>query len=382
MNQLGQSRKAVRNNANGRWAGDRPVHVRSARPAAGKTTRLWATIGCSLALLVTGMAHAATTPWAGTELPLPLVVRTPADLEMKAVIERQYLVFNLLARGKQAFDAGDFAQAADAWESLLKTPGLDPEVARVLRPFATTARQNAKSGRADAVPKLTPPAPVSAGTQSPAGAATAPASSAKSETATFTVSGQITGGGSVGPSGAVLWLRRLDGSNPRVQPARGKFITQTKKTFVPRVLAVPVGTRVEFKNQDELYHNVFSLGKPNDFDTGLYKGGESYSKVFTKPGAVQILCNIHASMLAYVVVVETPHHAQPDASGAFVIKNVPAGTYEVEVWHESASTTTKSKITVNAESGRNLQLAVGADKRRPGFVPDKYGKPRQTQLGY
>ena len=63
--------------------------------------------------------------WPGTELPLPLAVRTPHDLAFKALAERHYLVFNLLAGGKAAFDAGDFASAALKWEALLQLPRLD-----------------------------------------------------------------------------------------------------------------------------------------------------------------------------------------------------------------------------------------------------------------
>jgi hypothetical protein len=86
-------------------------------------------------------------------------------------------------------------------------------------------------------------------------------------------------------------------------------------------------------------------------------------------------------MQAYVVVVDTPHHAVANAAGAFTIKDVPPGEYDVEVWHESASTIGKDKITVGGE-GAKVALSIGADKRKNPFPPDKYGKPRQTQLGY
>ncbi|MDB4983068.1 MAG: hypothetical protein JWM82_3820, partial [Myxococcales bacterium] len=85
-------------------------------------------------------AHAAVREWLGEEMPLPLSVKTPQDLAVKAVAERQYLIFNLLAGGKMAWDAGDFATAAAKWESLLRVPGLDPEIVRVMRPLAVAAR--------------------------------------------------------------------------------------------------------------------------------------------------------------------------------------------------------------------------------------------------
>ena len=190
------------------------------------------------------------------------------------------------------------------------------------------------------------------------------------------------GGGTAGPGGAVVWLKRANGETPRPAPARGKVISQRGKSFVPHVLAVPVGTKVAFRNDDAIYHNVFSLTRPNDFDTGLYKQGGAYDQTFKKPGAVQLLCNIHSSMLGYVYVVDSPYYAQADGSGAFTIKGVPPGEYDLEVWHEGASKTSKQRVSVGADGLRGVELRVGGDRRPPQFVPDKSGKPRQSHLGY
>src|SRR3954466_1282461 len=81
--------------------------------------------------------------WLGEELPLPLAVRTAQDLAVKAAAERQYLIFNLLAGGKLAWDGGDFATAASKWEALLRVHGLDPEIDKVIRPLAKDARARA-----------------------------------------------------------------------------------------------------------------------------------------------------------------------------------------------------------------------------------------------
>src|SRR6187200_312387 len=77
-----------------------------------------------------------TRGWLGEELPLPLAVRTAQDLAVKAAAEKQYLIFNLLAGGKLAWDQGDYAMAAGKWEALLRVQGLDPEIERVIRPLA------------------------------------------------------------------------------------------------------------------------------------------------------------------------------------------------------------------------------------------------------
>jgi plastocyanin len=325
---------------------------------------------------VAAAAHGSGREWLGEEMPLPLAVKTPQDLAVKSVAEKQYLIFNLLAGGKVAWDAGDFATAATKWETLLRVPGIDPEIERVIRPLALAARERSGGQAAAPAPPRGPGVPVPANTTAPA------APPVRERIVPVAVSGTVAGGGTAGPGGAVVWLKRANGETPRPAPAHGKVISQKGKAFVPHVLAVPVGTKVDFRNEDTIYHNVFSLTKPNDFDTGLYKQGGVYEQTFKKPGAVQLLCNIHSSMIGYVYVVDSPYYAQADGSGAFTIKGVPPGEYDVEVWHEGASTTTKVRVTVGAEGVRGLELRVGGDRRPPAFVPDKSGKPRQSQLGY
>src|SRR4051812_35329565 len=183
--------------------------------------------------------------WLGEELPLPLAVRTAQDLAVKAAAERQYLIFNLLAGGKLAWDQGDFATAAGKWEALLRVHGLDPEIEKTIRPLAKEARGRAGGAAstppappiAAATPETTPPAP-------PAGDEMGP----RAATSLATVSGSVSGGGTQGPGGAVIWLKRVGGETPRPAPARGKVVTQRNKAFVPKVLVVPVGTKVSFRN--------------------------------------------------------------------------------------------------------------------------------------
>jgi plastocyanin len=314
--------------------------------------------------------------WLGEELPLPLAVRTAQDLAVKAAAERQYLIFNLLAGGKLAWDNGDFATAATKWEALLRVHGLDVEVDKVIRPLAREARSRAGGQPSTAPPVAALPA------ESPAPEAPADAAAGRAAPASPSVSGKVSGGGAQGPGGAVIWLKRVGGETPRPAPARGKVITQRNKTFIPRVLAVPVGSKVSFRNEDAIFHNVFSLSKPNDFDTGLYKQGATYTQTFKRAGVVQILCNIHSSMLGFVYVVDSPYYAQADSTGSFTIKGVPPGDYDIKVWHEATSTTVEQRLSVGANGARGVSLQVAGDKRPPQFVPDKSGKPRQSHLGY
>jgi plastocyanin len=304
--------------------------------------------------------------WLGTEMPLPLAVRTAPDLEFKNVAERQYLIFNLLAAGKVSYDRGDYISAAANWDTLLQLPGIDPQIDRIVRPLLEEA--HSKAGSLPAMPALK---------QQPA-AEEPPQPPRKREVTTVAVEGTVSGGGTGGPGGAVVSLKRVDGPTPRAAPSR-KVVLQKDKSFVPRVLAVAAGSSVVFRNADEINHNVFSLAPR--FDTGLYgKGGEK-AETFDKPGVVQLLCNIHSSMLGYVVVVDTPYYAQADASGSFSIRGVPPGEYEVSAWHENSSKVTRQRLTVSRDGAR-VSLMVGDDRQPPAFPPDKYGKPRQPQLGY
>lgn len=324
-------------------------------------------------LLLLAVASATPQPpppavkdWRGADLPLPLSVRTPQDLQFKNVAERQYLIFNLLAAGKVAYDSGDYATAAARWDNLLRLPLVDPQIEKAVRPLLEDA--HARAG----TPVVAAPAP------KPALPPEEPPPPKRREVLTTTVEGTVSGGGAAGPGGAVVSLRRLDGPAPRLVPSH-KVVLQKDKSFVPHVLAVAAGSSIVFRNADEINHNVFSLSPR--FDTGLYGKDGQKEETFERPGVVQLLCNIHSSMLGYIVVVDTPYFAQVDATGTFTIRGVPPGEYEVTAWHENASKPTTRKLFVSREGAR-ISLTVAGDKQPPAFPPDKYGKPRQPQLGY
>ena len=351
-------------------------------------------IAASLALCLLFAARGASSAggearWLGDDLPLPLPVKTPQDIGFKSATERQYLIFNLMAGGKLAYQHGDYAAAVDKWETLLRMPGLDPQIERVVGPFLDDARTRAaqpvKPGThvepTPAEPEVAEPLPVEekAAAEAHGHGAGAPGHHGYG---TVTVSGTVSGGGQVGPGGAVIWLRRVDGPTPHTAPAQNQIITQRDKTFLPHVLAVPVGTTVQFRNDDRIYHNVFSIAKPNEFDAGIRATGATYTKTFTHPGVVELLCNIHSTMNAYVLVVDSPLYAKAQASGSFVVHGVAPGRYELSAWHEAASTITRKPITVGPEGAHDLAVSVGGDKRPSPFVPDKYGHKRQPQLGY
>jgi hypothetical protein len=99
------------------------------------------------------------------------------------------------------------------------------------------------------------------------------------------------------------------------------------------VLAVAVGQKVEFPNQDRIYHNVFSLSPVRRFDLGKYPRGESRQVVFSKAGLVNVYCDIHSDMEAFILVLPNAAFVRPQDSGAFAFPELPAGKYHVKIWH-------------------------------------------------
>jgi plastocyanin len=121
-------------------------------------------------------------------------------------------------------------------------------------------------------------------------------------------------------------------------------MNQQTTTFDPSVLAVTVNSTVSFPNLDLYYHNVFSYSKAKKFDLGKYPRGETKYVTLNKSGIVQVFCEIHYSMRAYVHVMETPYFAVSDEQGRFIIHDVPAGTYCVKVWQEGQSPITRDLV--------------------------------------
>ncbi|HXG32557.1 MAG TPA: hypothetical protein VNJ11_04280 [Bryobacteraceae bacterium] len=159
-------------------------------------------------------------------------------------------------------------------------------------------------------------------------------------------------------SGVVVWLDPVGREPPAAPPLTVEMI-QKGKRFIPHVLAVPVGTTVEFPNLDPIFHNAFSNFSGQPFDTGLYPPGTSQKVRFRREGIVRVFCNIHSTMSAVIVVTRTPFVAVTGREGVFRIQDVPAGEYRMRVWHERATEATlkalERKIAVG-ENGGEIQL--------------------------
>jgi plastocyanin len=142
------------------------------------------------------------------------------------------------------------------------------------------------------------------------------------------------------PPRAVVYL---EGSFPRTAPRAMGRMEQKDLTFVPEVLPVQVGTRVEFPNLDDTYHNIFSYSPAKRFDLGRYRSDERPipSVLFDVPGMVTVRCDIHEHMRAIILVLDTPYFVLSGTDGSYRLDGLPAGRFVLKAWIDSRTTLEK-----------------------------------------
>lgn len=135
---------------------------------------------------------------------------------------------------------------------------------------------------------------------------------------------------------------------------------QRRETFVPHVLAIVAGSVVDFPNNDETYHNVFSLSRTKPFDLGRYAAGRSKSVRFDRPGIVRVFCDIHSHMSAFILVFSHRYFAVTDNQGRYRLENVPPGSYNLVVWNEAAE---ERRRVVIPEQGGDVEVNVSLGRQ-------------------
>ena len=123
------------------------------------------------------------------------------------------------------------------------------------------------------------------------------------------------------------------GGKPFAAPvAKVAVMDQRDRAFVPRVLVVSVGSRVEFPNNDSVSHQVYSFSPAKRFQLALYKGEIHPPVTFDQAGLVVLGCNIHDSMVGYIYVTPAPYSGTTEASGTLALKDLPPDDYQIVVW--------------------------------------------------
>ena len=158
-------------------------------------------------------------------------------------------------------------------------------------------------------------------------------------------------------------------------------VDQRDKEFVPTVTVVPVGSEINFPNSDDILHHVYSFSTAKTFNIPLYGQGQNDDFVETFPvsGIVEIGCNIHDWMLAYIYVAESSLYAMSGADGVAEMSGLPSGEFSLRVWHPraaasleeltqtvtlSSATTTSLSVSLELQRDRRVRRAPGANSRR------------------
>ena len=157
---------------------------------------------------------------------------------------------------------------------------------------------------------------------------------------------------STNPPLAVVYLEGAFAKSAAALPTRQ--MQQKDLAFDPGLLPVQVGTKVEFPNLDDTYHDVFSFSPAKRFDLGRYRPDvtPAPSQVFDTAGLVTLRCDIHEHMRALILVLDTPHFVITDGQGNFRLSNVPAGAYKLKAWVDSRTTLEHAVVTSKGSTVR------------------------------
>ena len=149
-------------------------------------------------------------------------------------------------------------------------------------------------------------------------------------------------------------------------------IKMEKKKYSPRVLPISVGTEVDFPNFDPILHNAFSTSTNNNFDLGLYSGGDKGTHKFEKPGLVRVYCNVHHAMVAYILVFDSPYYTTLSPEGKFTLKDLPDVPGQLFIWHPRSKLIKKKIDFSKAVDYEKFDLEL--TKRRIPKHSNKAGK--------
>ena len=209
-------------------------------------------------------------------------------------------------------------------------------------------------------PVAPPPAPAPVPAPAPAPSARRPVEPAPAPRPPVEVRGSINGrvvvrGGS--PESAWVYL-----DSDETSGGKTASMAQKGKQFVPNILVVERGTRVDFPNMDPIFHNVFSLSPGNTFDLGSYSQGQSKSIIARQPGLISVYCNIHPQMMGLVLVVPGRTYTRVGKEGFFHLDNLPGGKHTVAAWAPNAEPVSKEVTVGDGATSVELTLTVGEVK--------------------
>jgi plastocyanin len=177
-------------------------------------------------------------------------------------------------------------------------------------------------------------------------------------------------------SSVVVYLIGFNQSPPADVPR----ISQKNKTFIPDILPIVVGQTVEFTNDDNIIHNVFSTSKARTFDLGKPRAGESRRVKFDQTGLVDVYCDIHEQMVATILVLPNRAFSITGRDGSFTLKGLPPGHYSLFAWNRAAD---PARVEVDIRSGENTEADLELTETKLNLTHlGKYGQPYRKQPDY
>lgn len=164
----------------------------------------------------------------------------------------------------------------------------------------------------------------------------------------------------IGPGGGiknvVIQILNIRKGKPFASPAKPAAMDQRACTYVPHVLIVPLGSKLDLINSDPVLHNVhgYKDAATTAFNVAMPMQNQHLLRTMAVPGTIRLQCDAgHTWMSAYVVVADNPYYALSDAQGRFSIDGIPPGTYQVRLWHEKLGEKVQN---VKVDAGARVQL--------------------------
>ena len=177
-------------------------------------------------------------------------------------------------------------------------------------------------------------------------------------------------GDEIDKESTVIYFKSDESTSTKLPVQNHQIVTQNKR-FLPSVLAITKGSSVTFPNRDRILHNVFSVSQGSEFDLGLYSSGEEKTTVFDEEGIKFVHCNVHHSMQADILVLDTPWFTKANEKGQFELKQIPQGSGTLYVWHPRA-VLQKIEVKSDMQDAPNIEIDITRAK-----VPkhlNKFGK--------
>ena len=179
------------------------------------------------------------------------------------------------------------------------------------------------------------------------------------------LTGKVSPQGLRTPDDILVYLDKTPGFSKA--PQQEYVMDQKNLTFLPHMLVIPQGATVAFPNNDKVDHNVFSLSRTKKFNFGSYKPGVSHKVVFDQSGIVELRCDIHAEMKAYILVMKSSYYGLTDKSGNYKIdiSGLPAGQYILKTWHEKLKS---EAMTVDLDGSSSKVIDLKPHRGTPGVL--------------